>query len=545
MSFQNWQGKFYQIGFLLLFLIYVSTVEMRPGRLYYVLNYLFFRVSILDFFIYLALLAATCTSLLFLFLIRSKKVFYSFLAMLFLTLWLSLTYRLISGYNFMYADATVAFNNVGMADLALQNYINEIYLALFFAACVSGLLILLRKKTKFRFANRYGVFALILTPLIIWQIHQTNGIIDDVPAFFRVPSTMLVASINRLEQPARTDVSLKLANKSVPRIFLIVDESVTGGQLTINNPNVKTTPFLAGFKTRLFNFGITSSTTNQSNGSNIALMCGTRPEELPDKKRLTLRRPNIFQYAKKAGYTTYYLDGQLANNALQNYMSPEDLKYIDHFWQPGSAFPEQPRYMRDFLIAEKLIELTRSKKKVFVYAVKVGAHWPYGNAYPADSAFRKPVLSSRNMYKDRERTLNTYHNALRWTVDEFWKKLLTTIHSSDSVVAVYTSDHGQNLQEEGLSITHASIMNTKAQEAEVPLLLWDPAILLPQPFKPLSFSKYSHAAIFPTLLQLQGYSKEEVKERYGPSLLEPALPEERFFLSGDFFGQGPAHRIRF
>src|SRR5690606_24352315 len=187
---------------------------------------------------------------------------------------------------------------------------------------------------------------------------------------------------------------------------------VTASELGLNNPNLKTTPFLKKHAAAFINFGIAASSTNQSDGSNIALMCGTRPEELPDKNQLTLQRPNIFQFAKQAGYTTYYIDGQLTGKTLQNFVSPEDLKYIDNFWQPGNDFPDQPRYMRDHLIAEKLTELAKSDKMVFIYVVKVGAHWPYASAYPSDSAFFQPVLGKRSLYKDRERTLNTYHNAL-------------------------------------------------------------------------------------------------------------------------------------
>ncbi|MBK0401939.1 sulfatase-like hydrolase/transferase [Adhaeribacter sp. BT258] len=532
------------LGFVVL-LLYVATAEMRPGRLYFILNYLLFQVSITDFLAYAALFLLSAFSFWVLLFLKNRYLWLAFILLLAPALFVSFSYRFISGYNFMYSDATTALNNLKLLPLAFGNFKSEILLALLATVLVIGFSWFLRKKMKLRFSGVYTFLPVLATVLVLLQVKNSNGIVDDFPAIFRVPVDLAVGATNRLTQPIRQTVPVKPVQKGVPKLFLIVDESVTGGELGLNNPNLETTPFLKKHAASFINFGLASSTTNQSDGSNIALMCGTRPEELPDKNQLTLQRQNIFQFAKKAGYTTYYIDGQLTGKTLQNFVSPEDLKYIDHFWQPGDAFPDQPRYLRDHLIAEKLTELAKSEKKVFVYVVKVGAHWPYASAYPADSAFFQPVLGKRSLYKDRERTLNTYHNALRWSVDEFWKKLHVNILPQDSTLVIYTSDHGQNLREEGFNFAHASVFKASQQEAEVPLLIWDPARQLPANFKPNFPNQYSHAYIFPTLLWLQGFPQEYIRKNYGPTLADTVKPRPRYFLTGDFFGRGPTSLNRF
>ncbi|MFC5269506.1 sulfatase-like hydrolase/transferase [Adhaeribacter terreus] len=532
------------IGFGLL-LLYVATFEMRPGRLYFILNYLLFQVSITDFLAFAALFLLSGFSLAVLLLLKNRWLYWAFLVLLAPALFVSFSYRFISGYNFMYSDATTALNNLEMLPLAFGNFRTEMLLALLVTTLTIGFSWILRRKMKLRFSGLYSFLPVLATVLVALQVKNSNGVIDDFSAIFRVPVDLAVAATNRLTQPVRQTVTVKPVQQGVPKLFLIVDESVTGGELSLNNPKLQTTPFLKVHATDFINFGIAASTTNQSDGSNIALMCGTRPEDLPDKNQLTLQRPNIFQFAKKAGYTTYYIDGQLTGKTLQNFVSPEDLKYIDHFWQPGDDFPEEPRYMRDHLIAEKLTELAESAEKIFVYVVKVGAHWPYASAYPADSAFFQPTLGKRSLYKDQERTLNTYHNALRWSVDEFWKKLHGNISTKDSTLIVYTSDHGQNLREAGFNFAHASVFKASPQEAEVPLFIYDPAKLLPKNFQPKFPNQYSHAYIFPTLLWLQGFPQEFIMKNYGPTLADTVEPEPRYFLTGDFFGRGPTHLNKF
>lgn len=527
--------------------LFVLTVEMRPGRFYFITTFLLFQDSLANLLLYLLVFTFSLAGLFLLLFNQSKAISRLTLALLLPCLLISLTFRFITGYNFMYSDAVLSWNNLALAQTALQNYAWQAGMAFLSAVLTIMGIIWVRKRTAWRVAAMTACVMPLAAMAVFGLIKRTAGIVDDFPALYRVPLTVLATVTDKLPQPTRLPVPVPPVTKGVQHLFLIVDESITATELTLHQPRLQTTPFLYSARNELLDFGIASSMTNQSAGSNIALMSGTRPSEIPDSAYSTFSRTNIFQFAQRAGYTTYYIDAQLGGNVLQNFMSPEDLKYIDHVVRPAVSHPKVPYHDRDMLVAELLAELSKKKEKVFAYVVKAGAHWPFARTYPADSAFFKPVLPPRSIYKDPQRTLNTYHNAIRWTVDQFWHRLMATIMPPDSTVILYTSDHGQNLSQSGISLTHASVQETSLQEAAVPLWVWDPGQVTG--LKPWARRKqgYGHAHIFPALLRLQGYDPAWVRRQYGFSLFDslPPAAAKRFFIAGDLFGRGPHNLVPF
>ena len=525
----------------------VLLVEMRPGRFYFITTYLLFQDSLVQFLYFVLVFASSVLGLLLLLFNRNKLLYRLTLALLLPSLFLSFTFRVITGYNFMYSDAVLSWNNLSIADTALQNYGGQAAVAFTGAVLVLIAIAWLRDKITWRAASWTACLVPIAALAAFFLIKRTTGTVDDFPALYRVPLTIVAAVTDQLPQPSRQPVSASPVAPGVKHLFLIVDESITATELTLHQPQLQTTPFLFSVREQLLDFGVASSVTNQSGGTNIALMSGTRPEELPDTAYATFSRTNIFQYAQKAGYTTYYIDAQLGGDVLQNFMSPEDLNYIDHVVRPAVSHPKASYADRDMLVAAQLAKLAKHPDKVFAYVVKAGAHWPYARTYPADSTFFKPVLSPRSIYKDRQRTLNTYHNALRWTVNQFWRRLMSTISPLDSTVVVYTSDHGQNLSQSGISLTHASVHETSPLEAAVPLWLWDPGKITGLSPSANPKQGYSHAHIFPALLRLQGYAPAWVRQQYGPSFWDTSAKAtpKRFFLAGDLFGRGPHSLVPF
>ncbi|MFD2516254.1 sulfatase-like hydrolase/transferase [Pontibacter locisalis] len=524
--------------------IFTVTVEMRPGRAYYILQFILFRQSVLDLLLYLFVLAITVWSQQVLLLNRSQLIRYLFLSLLFTFLFLSLSYRLITGYNFAYADAQTAQSNLHFWRAALQNYVLKIFIAFATSALWVFLLSLLSRKIRFSYSPAQ---AFVLAPILlisIWYVNRSLGVIDDLPAFYRVPVSTGLALAHELPVGERELVEASPTSRGVQHLFLIVDESITGSSLSLNGNIVRTTPYLETIKDSIINFGVASAITNNSAGSNIALMSGMQVKDLPDKERKALTSPSIFQYAKQAGYITYFVDAQLGRKALQNYMSPSDLNYVDHFIQPAELDPALPYFMRDYKVAELLVKLSKSEQKVFVYVNKVGAHWPYARTYPETATVFKPVLSTSSMIKDKNRSVNTYNNAIRWTVDGFWKELMQGITPADSTVIVYTSDHGQNLEGDGISITHASTNETKPIEANVPLWIMDRSNVLSGYTTPAP-NQQSHEQVFPTLLLLQGYSPQFIKSTYGSTLFEEKGNRQRYFLTGDIFGRGKTTMLPF
>ncbi len=91
-------------------------------------------------------------------------------------------------------------------------------------------------------------------------------------------------------------------------IIYVIDESVRGSNLSLNGYPRATTPFLQSLETRgrLKNLGICIAAGSFSHISNAYLITGHNA--FPDDAFRTDRNPTIFDYAKKMGYETIYID---------------------------------------------------------------------------------------------------------------------------------------------------------------------------------------------------------------------------------------------
>ncbi|WP_433861434.1 sulfatase-like hydrolase/transferase [Pseudomonas thivervalensis] len=316
-------------------------------------------------------------------------------------------------------------------------------------------------------------------------------------------------------------------------IVLIIDESIGGNYLDINTPfGVRT-----GLKTPpegvdIFNFGYAASIANCSADTNVTLRYGgTRT----DYMRINSTRPSIWQYAKKAGLRTVYIDAQRTGGNLQNLMTPLEKQDIDEFVQ----FDQTSVRERDMAAAAKLIELLADHQAELVVINKVGAHFPVHDKYPDDFMSYRPALP-RGQFQEVADTgrrdgfngqkddwllyRNAYQNTLLWNVGEFFTRIFQQADLS-SAVLIYTSDHGQDLHERGNPglNTHCG-GDPVAEEGVVPLVVIQGSRLHALDWRSAwarNKDRSSHYNIFPTLLQLMGYDPVGVESVYGRSLSQP------------------------
>jgi glucan phosphoethanolaminetransferase (alkaline phosphatase superfamily) len=374
--------------------------------------------------------------------------------------------------------------------------------------------------------------------LTVLGVQYSDGVFDRYPSFFRAPSVFLFAGLSHVYDGERLPVTYSgPIEPEVEKIVLIVDESIRADILGINGYRQATTPYLGTVDSGIVNFGLAASSSNCSDYSNLILRTGVRKESIPDHDQLTLKTSTIWQYAKKAGFHTVYIDAQSPKGAsgYQNFMNQGEARFIDELIR----IRQEVAYQSDREALEKLMDYLKRPGKTFVMLNKYGMHFPYFRSYPDEYEFFTPALGPGEPMDDRQKSLNSFINGIRWTVDDWFKSLLAESGKFEPYAIVYTSDHGQNIVDDGTLSTHCRPQATRF-EGMVPMIVLSNDETILERFETIqqaSYNSTSHFQVFPTLLRLTGYPEEWVKRHYGTSLSELPDFQPRFFV-GDLHGRG-------
>jgi glucan phosphoethanolaminetransferase (alkaline phosphatase superfamily) len=323
---------------------------------------------------------------------------------------------------------------------------------------------------------------------------------------------------------------LTLIHSNSPKIIIfIIDESVTYEALVKNNSLLMRQEALTAKIQVPHHLFKAHSSANHSAVSNYILRTGFTESDYPDTDGKTLRAPSIFSYAKTAGYNVVFYDAQSENNRLQNLMSPYDLVSIDKFLTSSSS---TKRYMRDLVALdeiEKIINSTKSDKKLFISMVRYGLHFPYTNSIPPDlvKKISEECQSSDTSFSDEpvKCKKNQYDIALMFSVDTFMERLFKIISQKDYAL-IYTSDHGQDLNSKHKS-PHGSSQDVSECEISVPIFV---AGTVFHDMKSTDFIS-THFQIPPTIKKILGY--ENIHNKDAPTLWED-YPSHGKFLRGIF-----------
>jgi glucan phosphoethanolaminetransferase (alkaline phosphatase superfamily) len=419
----------------------------------------------------------------------------------------------INIYDFKYLLSI--YDNIllpGVAVYLLEICSNQIMVAIAFSIAIA----LRPKKTIFK--SNLWLIPTILPVLVLSSLIEYNITAGDaLPSQFWVPTIALASS--QIEDSYPQDIAPNIApepNNNITHVVFIMDESIRGD--FVNSAAIA--PFLSRVATK-YNYGWTTAANNTSMGSNLVVRYGLNKQDI---NRLNFStKPSIWSYAKEAGYSTTYIDCQ--NNAsLQNHMNIYELSHIDNFLQLNSTDIAN-KDMEAIPIIKKILA---SKTKQFIYINKSGAHIPYRNKYPINSNIFQTTKKNNSL---RAITYNYYANAVHWATDVFFKRLLPTLNLKNTAI-IYTSDHGQNIMDDGTTATHTRREHANWQEALVPLFVFTTNTKLT---KQLTYgikhnlNNVSSLNIFPTLLYLLGYKLDDIHQKYGNTIFEKILAKNNFF----------------
>jgi glucan phosphoethanolaminetransferase (alkaline phosphatase superfamily) len=459
--------------------------------------------------------------------------------------------RIVLATSRHHVDVTVLkllWHNRSLAGPVLSEYVSVIA-PYFLATAALGCVLAWppRRGLGLRYAA-VPVAALVAVPI---QYASWSGALDGYPSPF-----LVAARASWVLFKPSTHNDLPLEPVTLPRdrnrgsmfdtVVFVMDESVRGDYLTINNSNIDTTPFLASSGDRIVNFGIASSGGNCSVASRWMFRRGVRPWQLPNQPSLsdqadgieTGPRTTIWQFAKTAGFRTVYIDPfRPESGDLHSGLSRRELRFVDE-----RIVLDGPRHHRDLEAARLLVSTLNRNDRTFLYIDKMGAHFPYDANYPDDFNRYAQPDGSRFVYARHTRSdlMGSYKNAVSWNVDGFFREVFAHADLGRALI-VYTSDHGETAWADSATLwRHCEAEPVSPTEVWVPLI----AVSGDQEFDAAlrasarrSFNHATHFDIFPTLLVAMGYDADAVTARYGPTLLEVATSRRRQFVTGDVIGR--------
>jgi len=399
-----------------------------------------------------------------------------------------------------------------------------------------GIVLCASPAQQFSIPRRFGLMPMVSAALVTGVILYTKGGTQAFPIPFGTFSNAAIVLARTWNSPSDLPASRDIAD-NIPirstldppfnKIVMIMDESVRGDYLSLNDANRNTTPFLKGAD-HLINFGVASSGGNGSFVSRTMFRFGMRQSDLPNRWREALNRPTFWEFAQRAGYKTVHFDAWYGPmSSLRNGYSLAEKASIDY----NISIIRNPIYLRDQMLADKLIDTLKDEKPAFIFVDKFGVHFPYSDKYPPDFRAVSTPLEGDTRSSVDEREIAQYPNAIAWSVDEFFKRLLPAVNLSKALI-IYTSDHGQSLLPHRTPHYSISRMVPLGEEI-VPLFSitevpdWERRL---GKGAARGFDRFSHFEVFPTLLLAMGYNADWVNRIYGPSLMDLPSPDRKFMI---------------
>lgn len=245
-------------------------------------------------------------------------------------------------------------------------------------------------------------------------------------------------------------------------VVFVIGETSRAENFAVAGYSRNTTPNLSSLQ-GLVSFSDAMSESNTTHKSVPMLLSSVDATDFDD----IYKQKSIITAFKEAGFKTAFFSNQKPNRSFIELFGNEadTCCYIDALDQKG----KKPY---DNLLVDCLSHYLKGNRgNVFVVLHTYGSHFNYSDRYPA--AFRKflpdniPAATPEN----RESLVNAYDNTILYT-DYILDRIIKTVDgSSRNGIVIYTSDHGEDLFDDGHHFMHASPIPSLHQ-LHVPLFVW-------------------------------------------------------------------------
>lgn len=261
---------------------------------------------------------------------------------------------------------------------------------------------------------------------------------------------------------ARREVADSAGRKET--IVLVIGETARAANFGVLGYGRNTTPCLSTMEgVTVFRKAYTESNTTHK--SVPMLMSAVSARNFND----IYRQKSVITAFKEAGFLTAFFSNQRRNGSFIDFFGEE----ADRCCFIKDDYPAGANVLDKELLkyVERFVDDAPSDKPLFIVLHCYGSHFNYSERYPEEFSVFKPDDCSEAMASNRQSLLNAYDNTIMYT-DHILSSLATMLDKTgDDVAMVYTSDHGEDIFDDGQHFLHASIVPTDYQ-LHVPLMVW-------------------------------------------------------------------------
>lgn len=246
------------------------------------------------------------------------------------------------------------------------------------------------------------------------------------------------------------------------------------------NPLLSKTPGIKAFP----NVTTQSNTTHKS----VPMLLSAASAE--DFERL-FHEKGILATFKEAGFHTVFISNQLPNHSFIDFLGEQaDENYFlkKEDASQGNHYDEDLLQKLDEILpladASSSAHYHYRYRKLFVVLHSYGSHFNYQERYPRSFAYFKPDSKSEAKPENRRDLLNAYDNTIRYTdcilhgiIERLqkWEGVQTKtdgVYDQPTSAMLYTSDHGENIFDDGRCLFLHAAPKASDYELHVPFIIW-------------------------------------------------------------------------
>lgn len=245
-------------------------------------------------------------------------------------------------------------------------------------------------------------------------------------------------------------------------VIFVIGETARASHFSINGYPRNTNPCL-GSLTGLVSFGNAMSESNTTHKSVPMLLSSVDATMFDD----VYMQKSIITAFKEAGFKTAFFSNQAPNHSLIEFFGNEaDTCYYVQSLAKGRKKPY------DMTLVNCLQHfLSHNDGDRFVILHTYGSHFNYSDRYPSEFRYFVPDNIPSATPENRKFLVNAYDNSIRYT-DYILGKIIGMVnHAGSRAVVLYTSDHGEELFDDGKHFMHASPVPS-VNQLHVPFLIW-------------------------------------------------------------------------